>query len=163
MWQRKRKVEFLPWYRAAGYKGSLTETQKRELDSFRAQQPHPAATYEGLSLEVQNYINRLEMEIYDGKQEKIAIVALVVSMFGAFTLYQLYFGFPEPTVWRYLASGGCLFFPWFVYKYRWKKNAEAFLPDEPYAAFPTDEGLRQEWELEYLSAQREQQMHNTGR
>jgi hypothetical protein len=156
MWKRKRKTEFLPWYRSRGYKGNLSEAQKRELDSFRAQETHPASRYERLPVEVQNYIGRLELEIYDGKQEKIAAAALVVSMFGALTLYQMYFGFPEPTNWRYVVSALCLVVPWIVYKYYWKKNAEAFLPDEPYAAFPTDEGLRLEWEIEYLSMRRQE-------
>ena len=37
MWKRKRKSEWLPWYRAPDYKGDLTEAQKRELDAFRMQ------------------------------------------------------------------------------------------------------------------------------
>ena len=157
MWKRKRKTEFLPWYRAKGYKGNLTEAQKRELDSFRAQESHPASSYGKLPVEVQNYIGRLEMQIYDSKQEKLGIGALIVSMFSALTLYQMYFGFPEATTWRYVVSGLGLVVPWIVYRYYWKKNAEAFLPDEPYAAFPTDEGLRFEWEIEYLSMRRQEQ------
>ena len=155
MWKRKRKTEFLPWYRAKGYKGNLTEAQKRELDSFRAQDTHPASNYDGLPTEVQNYIGRLELEIYDQKQEKIAAAALVVMALGLLTLYLTYFGAPEPTAWRYVSGALCLVVPWFVYSYYWKKNAEAFMPTEPYAAFPTDEGRRFEWEIEYLSRRRQ--------
>jgi hypothetical protein len=157
MWKRKRKTEFLPWYRAPGYKGNLTEAQKRELDSFRAQETHPAANYDSLPTEAQHYINRLELQIYDDKQQQIAGAALVVMAFGALTLYLTYFGAPEPTAWRYVAGGLCLVVPWFVYSYYWKKNAKAFMPEEPYAASPTDEGLRLEWEIEYLSHRRREQ------
>jgi exonuclease I len=31
MWKRKRKAEWLPWYRARNYKGDLTEAEKRQL------------------------------------------------------------------------------------------------------------------------------------
>ena len=79
MWKRKRKTKALPWYRARNYKGKMTEAQKRELDSFRAQEPHPAADYDSLPTEVQHYINRLEVEIYDNKQRQIAARALFVS------------------------------------------------------------------------------------
>jgi exonuclease I len=69
MWKRKRKAEWLPWYRARNYKGDLTEAEKRQLDAFRMQPKHPAAQEDDLPEEVQSYIGRIEMELYDKKQE----------------------------------------------------------------------------------------------
>ena len=68
-WKKKHK-EFLPWYRAPGYKGHLTEDEKRELDSFRLREnkyseKHPAAHREDLPDEVQSYISNIEQELYD--------------------------------------------------------------------------------------------------
>ena len=95
MW--KRKTEFLPWYRARNYKGNLTEAQKRDLDSFRAQETHPAADYDSLPTEVQHYINKLEMEIYDSKQQKIAARTLFGTGIGVLLALQMYFGGLEAT------------------------------------------------------------------
>jgi len=65
MW--KRKGEWLPWYRARNYQGTLTETEKRQLDAFRAQPMHPAARLESLPKEVQDHISGIEMELFDKK------------------------------------------------------------------------------------------------
>jgi hypothetical protein len=50
MGRSKRRVEWLPWYRARGYNGNLTEAEKRQLDAFRAQEKHPAASKQALTL-----------------------------------------------------------------------------------------------------------------
>src|SRR3954451_19161342 len=74
MFRRKEEArQFIPWYRERSYKGNLTEEEKRELDSYRwmAQQPggkHPAAEYGDLAAEVQSYISKLEIELYDKVQ-----------------------------------------------------------------------------------------------
>ncbi len=52
---RKKPSERPPWYRARGYKGDLTEKEKRELDSFRMRREHPAATFDSVPEEVQMY------------------------------------------------------------------------------------------------------------
>jgi len=158
MW--KRKTEFLPWYRARNYKGNLTEAQKRDLDSFRAQETHPAADYDSLPTEVQHYINKLEMEIYDSKQQKIAARTLFVIGIGVLLALQMYFGGLEATPWRYAASALFIVVPWFVYSYAFKKNAKEFMPDDPGPNSPTDEGLRMEWEIEYLGRQRQARNDN---
>jgi hypothetical protein len=73
----KHKSEWVPWYRARNYKGNLTEAEKRQFDAFRMQPRHPAATYDDLPEEVQNYIGRIEIELYDKKQEGAAGTAFV--------------------------------------------------------------------------------------
>src|SRR5215213_9302385 len=83
MWNRKRKAEWLPWYRAPNYDGDLTEAEKRELDAFRMQPKHPAARIYELPGEVQSYISKIEIELYDQKQERAAGRALVLSASGA--------------------------------------------------------------------------------
>jgi hypothetical protein len=68
----KHKAEWLPWYRARNYKGDLTEAEKRQFDAFRVQPKHPAAQYHELPEEVQSYINRIECELYDKRQDGVA-------------------------------------------------------------------------------------------
>ena len=89
MWKRKRKAEWLPWYRAHDYTGNLTEKEKRLLDAFRAQPTHPSANFEQLPEEVQRYVNRIEMELYDQKQEAAAGRAIVLSEVGAALLFSI--------------------------------------------------------------------------
>ena len=45
--------DWKPRYRQRGYKGNLTEDEKRFLDSFRNGEPHPATSFEDLLGEVQ--------------------------------------------------------------------------------------------------------------
>jgi hypothetical protein len=92
MWKRERKSEWVPWYRARNYKGTLTEADKSQLDAFRTQSRHPAAQSDDLPKEVQDYIGHVEMELYDKKQEMAAGRALVFSVLGAALLYLGYKG-----------------------------------------------------------------------
>jgi hypothetical protein len=81
-----RRNEWLPWYRRKGYKGNLTEEEKRILDSFRMKEPHPAARYWQLPEEVQSYISRLQIELYDKKQDGAAGKALVLTGVAALSM-----------------------------------------------------------------------------
>ena len=73
MFRRKKKpTERLPWYRERNFKGNLTENEKRQLNSFRMRESHPAATNGSLPEEVQRYISSLEMEVYDRKQGSLS-------------------------------------------------------------------------------------------
>lgn len=36
-WKREQRTEFLPWYRVPGFKGKVSEAEKRQLDAFRMQ------------------------------------------------------------------------------------------------------------------------------
>jgi hypothetical protein len=147
----KRKAEWLPWYRARNYKGNLTEDEKRHLDAFRMQPKHPAAAFDDLPEEVQSYISRLELDLYDKKQDGAVAQAFVVSAIGAGMLLLNYKTcFASPTIWTNLGGILLLISPWFVYRYRWHKNAEKFTPrDAP--GRPTEEGIRLEWELNYIA------------
>jgi hypothetical protein len=146
IWKRKKqKAEIVPWYRSPGYKGNLTEAEKRKLDAFRMQPKHPAARNEDLPEEVQSYINRLEMEIYDFKQDKTAAQAFGLSLFGCASLYLSYYGLPSSSSpWPYAGGLLLLVIPWFVYAYQWRKNAKAFR-----GVLATDEAIRFEWELDH--------------
>ncbi len=53
-WKREQRTEFLPWYRVPGFKGKVSEAEKRQLDAFRMQERHPAASYQDLPEEVQS-------------------------------------------------------------------------------------------------------------
>src|SRR4051812_48997209 len=90
MWKNKRKAEWLPWYRARNYKGDLTEAEKRELDALRMQPKHPAVEANNLPEEVQSYLNKKELELYDKKQDSAAGRALILSAIGAALLYLNY-------------------------------------------------------------------------
>ena len=67
---KKRQDDDVAWYRHRNYKGSLSEDQKMELDSIRWQSKsgrHPAAKFEDLPDEVQDYIAHLEVYVSDTK------------------------------------------------------------------------------------------------
>jgi hypothetical protein len=150
----KSKSEWVPWYRARSYKGNLSEAEKRQLDAFRMQPRHPAAMFDDLPEEVQNYVNRIELELYDKKQEGAARRAIVLSAVGAVLLFLNYKGCSvAPDTWSNIGGVLLLLTPWPVYWYQWRKNAEEFLPtDTP--GRTTGESIRQERELNYLAHSR---------
>jgi hypothetical protein len=86
MWKRKQQ-EWVPWYRARNYKGNLTEAEKRQLDAFRTQPKHPAATFDDLPEEAQGYLSGIRLELYDKKQDGAASRAFVMSAIGAGVLF----------------------------------------------------------------------------
>jgi hypothetical protein len=160
MWKRKRKAEWLPWYRGPNYKGNMTEAEKFQLDAFRMQPTHPAAQWDALHEEVQSYINKIELELYDKKQEGAAGLALALSAIGAALLYLNYKGcFGPPTLWSYIGAGLLLVLPWLFYRHQWNKNADEFMPlgdpsdDAPDNA--TEERFREEWKLNYIVQNRQ--------
>jgi hypothetical protein len=154
MW--KRKAEWVPWYRARNYKGNLTEAEKRQLDAFRIQAKHPAATFDDLTEEVQSYLSGIQLELYDKNQAGVAARAFLYSAIGAGMLFLNYKScFAAPTIWWNLGAVLLLICPWFVYRYQWHKNAEESTPkDAPWRA--TEEGIRKEWELSYIDYSRKQ-------
>jgi hypothetical protein len=114
MRKSKQKVEWLPWYRTRNYKGNLTEAEKCQLDAFRTQQRHPAAQWDDLPDEVQNYIIGIKLELYDHKQDRAAGQAIIVSLSGVASLVLNYTGHVAGTPWSYICgvllavSPGCL-------------------------------------------------------
>jgi hypothetical protein len=147
----RHKKEWVPWYRARNYKGDLTEAEKRQLDAFRMQPGHPAATFDDLPEEVRNYISRIGVELYDRKQEGAVGRAFVLSAIGAALLFLNYKGYSvAPAIWSNIGAMLLLVAPWPVYWYEWRKNAEEFLPTATGAPPRIEEGIRQEWELNYL-------------
>jgi hypothetical protein len=150
--KRKQPAELLPWYHARDYTGTLTEADKRELDSFRMQANHPAATYESLPPEVQSYISKLRLEHYDEKQGALVLPTLVVSAFGVYFLVRYLFGYAEGSLWNYASNIALLVVPWIFYARAWRKNADEFLPSGFSA---TDEAIRTEWELEHIVNKRD--------
>lgn len=149
---RKQIDPDLPWYRRPDYKGSMTEANKRKLDAIRDQEVHPATKWDDVPEDVQSYISRLEVEIYDYKQGQAFAGPAVTSVVGVCLVALMYFGF-EPTSepWRYLLGLALIVVPWFFYKRTWKANAEEFLPSGDRPASRAEEQIRQEWELDYLS------------
>jgi hypothetical protein len=151
---RKRNAEWVPWYRERKYKGDLTEAEKRELDAFRMQPEHPATSFDDLPEEVQSYISGIELELYDKKQEGAAARAILYSAIGAGLLFLNYKScFPAPDVWVDLGAVLLLGFTWFGYWRQWRRNAEEFVPTG-HSWSPTEEGIRKEWELDYISHSR---------
>ena len=147
MRKRKPKSECVPWYRARGYKGNLTETEKRKFDSMRMRPKHPAASWDDLPEEVQNYLSMTDLELYDMKQEKAVSKAMFLTAIGAVLTYLNYVGFfgvPVPW-WRYAACALFLAVPWLIYRHEWNKNAEALHPGYN----RIEEGIREQWELHY--------------
>ena len=141
--QRKSSSERLPWYRAPGYSGNLTEAEKRELDAFRMQAHHPAYQYE-LPEHVELYIAGLQLEAYDLKQERAASGAFTTTLVGAAILYVAHFGAgPSNSIWSYLVGLALIILPWLAYRSEWRKNADA----NRFAS----ENILMEWELHHLA------------
>ena len=116
----------LPWYRKPSCKGKMSEAEKRTLDSFRMKDKHPSATQDHLPEEVKSYINRLEFELYDLKQDQLVGQTLAASPelhYSMSTISVYLIQRPGP-----MFSARCLIVPWFFYRHEWKKNAEEFLP-----------------------------------
>lgn len=143
------KQSWLPWYRQKNYDGNLTEEEKRILDSFRIQGEHTAARNEDLPNEVQSYINVLELELYDLKQDSAANKAFALSAFAVFLIYLAYTGQAYSAIGAYIAGAIIVVLAWLGYRRTWNKNAEEFLPKSENAPNRTDEGIRKEWELDY--------------
>jgi hypothetical protein len=142
-WQSKSLSERLPWYRARGYSGNLTEAEKRELDGFRMQADHPAYQYE-LPEHVEFCITGLQLEAYDLKQERAAVRAFTTTLVGAAVLYIAHFGAgPSNSIWSYLIGIGLMILPWVVYRSEWRKNADANLF--------VSEAILMEWELDHVA------------
>jgi hypothetical protein len=159
MWKRRtKKPEGLPWYRQPSYIGKMSEAEKRILDSLRMKPAHPAATSNDLPEEVVSYINRIECDVYNLRREKLTNRTIVVSLVGAAWINICYFGLPPSTAWTYIIGAAVLVVPWFVCAYEWNKNAEEHAPSdhEPGALSATDEGIRREWELNYIVTHRQE-------
>ena len=55
----------------------------------------------------------------------------------------------------YFALGGLyLVVPWFIYRVKWKKNAEEFLPSADDAPMRSDEGIQRAWEIRHCVDQK---------
>lgn len=147
---RRRRGEWLPWYRDRSYSGPFTEAEKRQLDSFRTLPKHPAADVDDPPQEVREYISLLEMQLYDEKQGGAAGRAIFISAIGIASLVLIYVGcLGSPSVWSYGGAALLSILPWVNYRLEWDKNAEEFLPSgNPYN--PTTEGIRSFWESNYV-------------
>jgi LPXTG-motif cell wall-anchored protein len=150
MRKRKRKKEWLPWYRARDYKGDLTEAEKRQLDAFRTQPTHPAARLDQLPEEVRDYIREIDLELYERKEQEVGLMILL-GLSGAVLLVLNYFGVLAATSvnWSYVGGALLLAAAWFFYKRRRHKNKTAEEPDG-IAIRPTDEAILRAWELNYI-------------
>jgi hypothetical protein len=148
--ENSERNQTLPWYRKKGYRGKMSEKEKRLLDRWRMQERHPAVAYDELPLEVQGYLSRLEGEVYDNKQATLVFGVLALSVIGAYQLYQWYkVGEPSSLVFGLAMS----FVPWIYYRIKWKKNSADFLPiDNPTRS--ADEAMQEEWDLNHLSEMR---------
>lgn len=144
-----RKPGRVPWYRAANYRGNLTEDQKALLDGFRKLERHPAASRSSLPDEVQRYINILEMEVYDAKQSRLAGQCIVAVVAGVWLLLDLYIDLVTPSVWTYVLIAFLIVGAPIVYRFQFRRNADAFVPTDNFDA--TDEAIRAEWEISYLA------------
>ena len=98
----KKKGEWLPWYRQKGFRGKLTEEEKRILDSFRIGDNHPAAKFDELPEEVQDYILELEGDISDKGQSEAGVILMIGVYVAGYIAYRAYTGgvisteFPVP-------------------------------------------------------------------
>lgn len=145
-----RQADKPAWYRAKTYKGKMTERQKRHLDAVRLQDQHPATSFAMLPEDVQNYISRIELELFDAKKSEIFWSSAVVFVSGAFILYKEFLGSAAASGLSIAMGVLLMIFSALYWSINSRKLSNAFLPDSDWAG-PTNEGIRQEWEIEYLS------------
>lgn len=131
----------------------MTEEQKRHLDGIRDREPHPAITYEQLPYEAQSYINELEMEAYDARQQALVGRAVLLSALGAFLIDANFLHLVDVTnSWAAIIAVPLLVLPWIFYVWQWRRNAGEFLPSSSDTGWPDpgDEKLREAWELDHI-------------
>ena len=142
-------IDQKPWYRQPGYDGNLTEAEKLQLDGFRALSKHPATQYENLPEEVQDYISKIEIELYDAKQAAAAGGMFAGAGAGVALLWLCYFGYaPAVTLWDYAISAMVIVASLVWYRWKWGKNSTAL------SALSADEKLKMEWELNHVVNQK---------
>lgn len=153
---RKRKSEWLPWYRQKDYKGDLTEAEKRQLDAFRASGEHPSANPGSLPEEVKGYISNIESEKYDRKSDSRFHNTVMITVAGLQMIYIFYLRHDEYRVFGYIIIPILIALFWWQNHLESVRDLDDYLPppgsDKP---FPTDEGIRREWELRYIFESRQ--------
>ncbi len=142
-------VEWVPWYRRNDYKGDLSEEEKRTLDSFHAQNAHPATSVDELPQEAQNYIMRLEIELYDERQQAAAGEAIFMSVVSAFFAYSVYPNTTYVSFISYFLCATLFVLSWIKYRRVWKANASKLFPKEKGAPSRSDHELQYEYEFEF--------------
>lgn len=141
------KKERIPWYRAKGYKGKMTEDNKRKLDAFRMLEKHPATDPYDLPEDAQTYINSIEFELIDIKRQKSFNGSAFITA-AAFALsYYSYLGhgYYNNPYWTYAFSIVIVIFVW------WKHHKEDKTLCDELLSNTTTEGIIREWELDYIT------------
>ena len=148
-----QQTEILPWYRRPGYRRKMPENHKRLLDQIRMEGAHPAATYADLPEETQRYITRLELKIYNAKQQSLVLGSSLLCAIGLYFLYQWYRAGD-----LFNLFGGIIFgiVPWIYYRIRSRKNWNDFWPIDD-ANRPSNEAMQEEWDIHYQSEARDAQ------
>lgn len=144
------KKSWIPWYRRQDYKGDLSEKEKRILDSFHSEAKHPAAPYESLPDEVQEYINSLEFELFQNNKDEAIITALFATAITVIILCITYKGnlFYEAPIYGICLAA--LISIWVKYYKKLKNIDERNLPIRDDAPSQSDEGIQMQYELNYI-------------
>lgn len=152
-----KKGEWLPWYRQKGYKGDLTEDEKKYLDAFTLMPEHPAASEDDLPEEVSAYIAELQFLLHDAKRDTLYWGALASIGVGAYFVYEAAFG----DAWTgspllYLIGFSLIFYtPFYLRKETRRLAKELLFKTETGGPETTSEvGIRRHWELLAISRYR---------
>lgn len=150
-----KPIDWKPWYRQRGYKGNLSEDEKRFLDSFRNGKLHPATSFEDLPDEVQGRLIELEDQL---KEEQDTASFLIMLVWFSLSGYAFYSGYTDydglTSAASYCFGLFCIFMFYKSYKayssrhehHNWYGDTEK---GEPFCS--TDEGLQRCWELNAVS------------
>lgn len=145
-----RDAEWMPWYRRKGYKGDLSEAEKRVLDAVRLKDRHPATSGETLPEDVRGYIERLQLELYERKQEIITSKGLILFFLVLSVVYATYELQTFPPLLGYPFAAGLLFYAILAYRREWSANEAELFPRAKGAPDATDQGIQQAWELNHI-------------
>ncbi len=144
-----KKAERLPWYRAKGYDGTLTEGDKRQLDAFRMQDKHHATDRFDLPEDVQGYINKLEFDLIDLKRQNSLNASSLTTVAAIAFSYYSYLGNGWANEYViYTLSVVLIIFAWWKHRKKDKILVEELVPSGSYD--PTNEAIMREWEVDYI-------------
>lgn len=140
--------EDLPWYRGKGFKGNLTENEKRLLDSFRIDNKHPCTSNANIPEDVHALLIRLVVERQEDKLGSFSGKYTAIIGIAAFVIYLWYIDYLEISTSSLVVGGAGVVCLCVLYSFEYKKYSKIL---------NIREEIKKEWELKYIEELRIEQ------
>ncbi len=151
------KKKFVPWYRQKSYHGNLSEEEKRHLDAFYQLDQHPAVYHGDLPEEASRYINELECELHQERQDSAVTKFFAMIGIGLAVFYVTYNGLGWLGNIGYLVGAVIIVFALYQYYQAHSRNSDWFMPKYEGDNAPvslTEEKLFEHWDLDEITRYR---------